>query len=74
MLYWHANFQIPNSGVQTADVYIVAELDANSVKSFAYSDSELKHVIFNKEYFVTGISDPYDYLLSLDEYAQYTKI
>lgn len=74
MLYWHANFQIPMSGVQAAEVFLIAELNDNTIQVNTYADSELKHHLFNKEYIAINVTDPYDYLLSLDEYKEYKKV
>lgn len=70
MITWNANFQIPNSGVQAAWVYAI--VDDNTVKF--YSDSELKWLMFEREYDISGVDDPYEYLLSLEEFAQYTRM
>lgn len=70
MLIWNANFQIPNSGVQAAWVHAI--VDANTVKF--YSDPELKWLMFEREYDIPASSDPYDYLLSLEEFSQYSRV
>lgn len=70
MLYWNANFQIPNSGVQAADVYAVIE--GNEVKF--YGDKSLTILLFAKNYTFDGVQDPYNYLLGLEEFANYKKI
>lgn len=71
MLYWQANFQIPNSGVQSAEVYVIVKNDEDV--DF-YADNNLSIFLFQKKYtFPTNI-DRYDYLLSLDEFSEYRKI
>lgn len=71
MLYWNANFQIPNSGIQAAEVYAI--LGEDNYVNF-YADKELMRFLFDKKYnFPTNI-DPYDYLLSLEEFSNYTKM
>lgn len=75
MLYWNANFQIPNSGAQAADVYVVASEENDRIKATFYSDSILSNVLFIKEYDMPeDVEDFYSYLLSLDEYQNYTKV
>lgn len=72
MLYWQANFQIPNSGVQSAEVYVVAENTDEGVTANFYSDSTRQNLLFTKYYPKTTI-DPYDYLLSLEEFSNYVR-
>lgn len=72
MLYWNANFQIPNSGVQAKDVYAIATLEDKLIVKF-YADIEQKTFLFQREYnLISG--DPYQYLLSLEEYSNYTRV
>lgn len=74
MLYWNANFQIPNSGVQAADVYAVATKEDNTVLVSFYADPFLLNTLFSKEYEAPeDIEDLYSYLLTLDEFANYTR-
>lgn len=72
MLYWKANFQIPNSGIQAADVYVVVTNDDKLVAKF-YGDETLQVFLFEKRYSVS-VNDPYDYLLSLDEFSNYVRV
>lgn len=71
MLYWYANFQIPNSGSQSAEVFVIVD-DEKSVNY--YADNELTTHLFSKEYTFPEHIDEYDFLLSLDEFSQYVKI
>lgn len=74
MLYWNANFQIPDSGVQAADVYVVATKEDNSVLASFYADPFLLNTLFSKAYEAPeGTEDLYSYLLTLDEFANYTR-
>lgn len=70
MLHWKANFQIPNSSVQAADVYAVVN---DNVVNF-YGDLDLTILLFSKEHSFDKRVDPYDYLLSLEEYSNYNKV
>lgn len=76
MLYWKANFSIPNSGVQAAEVFLIVRDEGSSViTAEAYSDQELNNMIFNQQYHINSSIDDYEeYLLSLDEYHNYIKI
>lgn len=70
MLHWYANFQIPNSGVQCAEVFVVAE--ENEIKY--YSERELHNNFMTETYnFPRGV-DPYDHLLTLEKFSQYTRV
>lgn len=73
MLYWRANFQIPNSGAQAAEVFVKAESADTVLSAKFYADRELKLHLFDKEYTYEG-NDPYTYLLSLPEYSNYEKM
>lgn len=70
MIAWNANFQIPNSGAQAAWVYAV--VDGSAVKF--YSDPEMNWPMFEREYDIPASSDPYEYLLSLEEFSQYARV
>lgn len=70
MLHWHSNFQIPNSAVQAADVYAVVE---GKTINF-YGDLDRTIFLYSKDHNFEGNSDPYDYLLSLEEYSNYIKV
>lgn len=72
MLYWRANFQIPNSGVQAAEVYAVATNDDKLIVKF-YGDKDQKIFLFEKE-FISTSSDPYEYLLSLEDFSNYVRL
>lgn len=70
MLYWNANFQIPNSGTQCRDVYII--VDGNEIKY--YSEKELvNNFLSETENFPSNVN-VYDYLLTLEKFNQYTRI
>lgn len=71
MLYWKSNFQIPDSGVQSSEVYVkIDEQDRNLV--IFYSDEACSHVIFDKKFSVPLNVNPYEYLLSLEYFAKYS--
>lgn len=70
MLYWKANFQIPNSGTQSAEVFILVK---NKEVEF-YSDQQTENLLFKKEYMIPEDANGYDYLLSLEEFANYIKL
>lgn len=70
MLYWNANFQIPNSGVQAKDVYVVVVEN----RADFYADKELKNLLFSKDYIFPAGVNPIDHLLSLPEFENYQKI
>lgn len=75
MLYWNANFQIPDSGVQSADVYVVAAEEDGLLKATLYSDVFLLNMIYEKKYELPeNTDDLYSYLLSLSEYQNYVRI
>lgn len=75
MLYWRANFNIPNACVQAAEVYVRVFREDTGIIAEYYSDPELTNMIMNKQYSVDrNISNYEDYLLSLEEYSLYTKI
>lgn len=69
MLYWKANFQIPNSGSQSAEVFVLID---NDTVEF-YSDSRSENLLFTKEYSFPEEIDPYDFLLSLEDFSNYVK-
>ena len=71
-LHWQANFQIPNSGTQARDVYVFIEEDGKTVK--LYGNLEKDIFVSEKVYEFPDNVDPYDYLLSLDEFANYEKV
>lgn len=75
MLYWKANFQIPNSGVQAAEVFAVAEQENDKVIVNFYSDELNSNLLFQNEFEVDEkIDNLDDYLLELKEFSNYTKV
>ena len=68
MLTWQANFQIPNSGVQAAMVYAFVE-EENIVRY--YADQLKTTLLFEKQFTIPANSDPYAYLLTLEEFKLY---
>ena len=75
MLYWNANFQIPNSGVQAAHVYAVAEQDDKNIVVSFYSDELTQNLLFVKEFLMTETNeDIYDFLLGLEAFSEYSKV
>lgn len=73
MLYWKADFQIPNSGTQALEVYAVATIEDNSVMVNFYAEQQQINLLFSKEYsFDRTFSEPYEFLKSLEEFAEYT--
>lgn len=72
MLYWKANFQIPNSGTQAAEVFVEAETTDGVITAKYYAEKEKINFLFEKTY-EDASDDPYQYLLSLPEYEEYTK-
>lgn len=70
MLYWQANFQIPNSGVQAFEVFAIA--DTNSVKY--YADRQQTILLFEKFVDFPENQDKYEYLLTLPEFEPYVRI
>lgn len=75
MLYWKANFNIPNSGTQAAEVYVKVHREDPFIVAEYYSDPELSNMLMNKQYVVDpNITNYEDYLLSLEEYSPYIKI
>ena len=72
MLYWKANFEIPNSGVQSAWVFVSIQEDRKTVDF--YADQEKSTQLFTKTYDIPEEVDPYDYLLTLEEFSNYTKV
>lgn len=73
MLFWQANFQIPNSGVQSEQVYAIVEDNTTGIVVNFYSDNTQQHLLFSKNYPSTSLN-PYDYLLSLEEFSNYVKV
>lgn len=73
MLYWNAQFQIPNSGVQAAEVFVLAEKANDVVSAKFYMDKSLNTLLFEKQYEANGL-DAYEHLLSLDDFKQFTRV
>lgn len=74
MLVWNANFQIPNSGVQAAFVYLFAEKEEDKLKLSFYSNNENTQVMWEEKIdFIGNDENIYDYILSLEKYQQYKK-
>jgi hypothetical protein len=73
MLYWNANFQIPNSGVQALDVYAVLSGDSEgkTIVDF-YADQYGKNLLFTKEFYIPPNVSPYAYLLELEYFKNYS--
>jgi hypothetical protein len=74
MLYWKANFQIPNSGVQSAEVYVISESTESQVIAKFYADKDFVNFLFEKIYEEKKVDDSEKYLMSLSEYSTYEKI
>jgi len=75
MLYWKANFNIPNSGTQAAEVYVKVYREDSHIVAEHYSDVELSNMFMYKQHTIdSNVSNYEDYLLTLDEYSLYTKI
>lgn len=72
MLYWYANFQIPMSGTQSAEVFAIVKEDMSGVRF--YSDKELDNLIFEKDFSIPTSLDPEDYLLTLEYFQNYKKV
>lgn len=72
MIRWEANFQIPNSGVQTKEVFVFVEDDLKTVK--LYGDMQKTIQISEKQYNIPYGIDPYTYLLSLEEFKNYERV
>lgn len=72
MIRWEANFQIPNSGTQTKEVFVIVDEDNRTVKF--YGDREQRIHIMDKQYMIPFGMNPYQYLLSLDEFKEYEQV
>lgn len=75
MLEWNANFQIPLSGVQSAWVFLCAEIVDDNVEMTFYADKEKNNLLWTKtiQYF-QEMGDIYEYLMQQDEYALYKRV
>lgn len=75
MLVWEANFQIPNSGIQSKYVFLTAEKTESSTILYFYSDESCINLLWNEE---TNIPDDvkniYEYLLTMEEYKNYKRV
>ena len=75
MLYWKANFSIPYSGVQAAEVFVTVKLEEEYVVAEFFSDPELTNMLFSRQYIAdSNVTNYEDFLLGLEEYSPYTKI
>lgn len=74
MLYWKANFQIPNSGAQASEVYAIAQEEGRVLVTF-YSDRELSNMLFEQTFPYTDPSkNIYEYLLEQEYFEHYEMI
>ena len=78
MLYWKADFNIPNSAVQAAEVFAaVSSIEDVFVKVTFYSDQSSINMLWDKEF---ELSSPvternvYDKLSQHEYFANYNKI
>lgn len=78
MLYWKADFNIPNSAVQAAEVFAKAEImEDGLVRVVFYSDQGSINMLWEKEFeLVTPVTDRnvYDKLLQNEYFANYSKV
>ncbi len=75
MLKWNANFQIPNSGTQSAWVYLSAEVSETSATLNFYSDDTKTNLIFKKDIdYRAEYGDIYTYILTLADYEHYERV
>ena len=75
MLYWKANFQIPNSGTQAAEVYVTATQTEKTVTASFYADKLNQNLLFVKEIETEeNLENIYDFLLTLNDFSEYTKV
>ena len=78
MLYWKANFQIPNSNIQAAEIFAVIDTDQtndNTIYVKYFSDFASSLYIHTKEFInLSETRDLYNYLLTLEEFINYTKV
>lgn len=80
MLKYQANFQLPNSAIQCeyvyAVIYNIAEWKTEKkLHVVHYADQDCKIFISSAVFELDStIENPYDYLLSLEEYKQYSKV
>lgn len=77
MLYWESKFNIPDSGVQSAEVFAVPSFDEDvklvTVQCFA--DQLCQNLLFERAYEVA--EEPAsleDFVLALPEFKKYAKI
>lgn len=73
MLYWKANFNIPNSHIQAAEVFTFLEKTPDSVKVSFYADREGSLHLFDKDYTGMDINNEND-LLELEDFINYNKV
>jgi hypothetical protein len=75
MLRWNANFQIPNSGTQSAWVYLYADTDESIATLSFYPEDTKTNLIFKKDIeYKAEYGDIYTYLLTLAEYEHYERV
>lgn len=76
MLYWNANFQIPNSGIQVADIFAIVDESstANILVVKFYAEETKITMLFQKEYIASNVTNPYEYLLTLDDFKKFKMI
>lgn len=77
MLYWESKFNIPDSGVQSAEVFAVLSFDEDVklVVVQCFADQLCQNLLFEREYEVA--EEPAsleDFVLTLPEFKKYTKI
>jgi hypothetical protein len=73
MLVWPANFQIPNSGTQSAFVFLFAEVEGNIATLNFYSEETRTNLLWSEELEYTSNEEIYTYILSLEKYKEYKR-
>ncbi len=76
MIFWNANFQIPNSSVQSANVFALCKNKSDNVIEVEhYSDEAMTNLLFTLEFeIVETVNNIEDYILDLDMYKQYERV
>ena len=75
MLVWEANFQIQNSGIQAAIVYVVIEPLCGVLLLTFYSDKNRSTLLWEETLEISEpIEDPYAYVLSLEKFSCYKRV
>jgi len=75
MLYWKADFQIPDSGAQSAEVFAFCQLnDEQTVITVEfYADNSKQNLLFIEQYeHDSDYVSAEEYLLTTEEFANYT--